>query len=146
MLAKSHLLHGIVIWGHTYDNHLKRLIILRNKAVKIVAGGQRQDHVTPFYHRLQILKLKGLYVYRMKSQNKVAKAAKQTHGKSHRMAQIVTSFLFERTTRFASSELNWYFPRYRTQTSQKSFKYQEAKIWNSVPYELKKNYHLININ
>ena len=43
-----------------YNSHLKTLIILQNKAVKIVAGGQRHDHVTPFYHRLQILKLKGL--------------------------------------------------------------------------------------
>ena len=33
----SHLLYGIVIWGDAYDNHLKRLIILQNKAVKIVA-------------------------------------------------------------------------------------------------------------
>ena len=60
-MVNSHLLYGIVMWGNTYDNHLKRLTILQNNAVKIVAGGQ--DHVTPFYHRLQILKLKYLYVY-----------------------------------------------------------------------------------
>ena len=57
-MVHSHLFYGIVIWGNTYDNSLKRLIILQNKVVKIVAGGQRQEHVTPFYHRLQILKLK----------------------------------------------------------------------------------------
>ena len=62
-MVHSQLLHGIVIWGNTHDNHLKRLIIFQNKAVKIVAGGQRNDHVTPFYHRLQILKLKDLYKY-----------------------------------------------------------------------------------
>ena len=54
-MVHSHLLCGSVIWGYTYDNLLKRLIILQNKAVKLVAGGQRHDHVTPFYHRLQIL-------------------------------------------------------------------------------------------
>ena len=43
-----------------------------------------------------------------------------------------------RTTRLALSELNLYLPRYRTQKLQKSFKYQGAKIWNSVPYEFKK--------
>ena len=47
-MVHSHLLYGIVIWGNTHDNHLKRLIIFQNKAVKIVAGGQRNDHVTPF--------------------------------------------------------------------------------------------------
>ena len=65
-MIHSHLLYGIVMWGYTYDNHLKRLIILQNKAVKTVAGGQRQDRVTPFYHRFQILKLKNLYSRYMK--------------------------------------------------------------------------------
>ena len=66
-MIHSHLIYGIVMWGYTsYDNHLKRLIILQNKAAKIVAGGQRQDHVTPFYHRFQILKLKNLYLRYMK--------------------------------------------------------------------------------
>ena len=62
----SHLLYGTVLWGFIYHNNLKRLIILQNKAVKIVAGGQRQDHVTPFYHRSQILKLKNLHLQYIK--------------------------------------------------------------------------------
>ena len=40
--------------------------------------------------------------------------------------------------RLAISELNLYLTRYKTQKLQKSFKYQRAKIWNSVPYEFKK--------
>ena len=60
------LLIGVTL---IYDNHLKRLIILQNKVVKIVAGGQRQEHVTSFKYRLQILKLKVLYVLYMKLQN-----------------------------------------------------------------------------
>ena len=39
-IVHSHLLDGIIIWVNTYDNHLKRLGILQNKAVKVVAGGQ----------------------------------------------------------------------------------------------------------
>ena len=63
-MVHSHLLCGIVSWDNTYDNHLKRLIILQNNAVRIVASGQWHDHVTPFYHRLQnILNLKDLYKY-----------------------------------------------------------------------------------
>ena len=68
-MVYSHLLYGIVIWGSTYDNHLKRLINLQNEVVKIVAGKQRQEHVTPFYPRLQILKLKDLNALYMKLQN-----------------------------------------------------------------------------
>jgi len=38
----------------------------------------------------------------------------------------------------ASSGLDLNLPRYRTQKLQKSLEYQGAKIWNSVPNELKK--------
>ena len=65
-MVHSHLFYGIVIWVYTYDSHLERLIILQNKAVKMVAGGHRQDHVTPFYHGFQILKLKNLCLRYMK--------------------------------------------------------------------------------
>ena len=135
-MVHSHLLYGIVTWGNAHDNHLKRLIISQNKAVKIVAGGQRQDHVTPFYHRLQILKLKDLYKY------EVAKLMHKNSRKKlpNRLCCHFTPVkaIHTRTTRLALSELNLYLPKYRTQKLQKSFKYQGAKIWNSVPYELKK--------
>ena len=62
-MVHSQLLYGIAIWGNTYDKHLKRLILLQNKAVKIFAGGQWRDRVSPFYEQLHILKLKDLYTY-----------------------------------------------------------------------------------
>jgi len=62
-LIHSHLLQGITIWGNTYDKYVKRLIMLQNKAVKIVAGGRWCDHATPYYRQLQILTLKDLYVH-----------------------------------------------------------------------------------
>ena len=37
-MVHSHLLYGTVIWGNTHDNHLKILIILQNKAFKIVTA------------------------------------------------------------------------------------------------------------
>ena len=46
--------------------------------------------------------------------------------------------IHSRKTPLALSELNLYLPRYRTQKLQKGFKYQGAKIWRSVPYELEK--------
>ena len=135
-MIHSHLLYGIVIWGNTYDNHLKRLIVFQNKAVKVVAGGQRYDHVTPVYHLLQILKLKDLYEY------EVAKLMPKNSRKKlpNRLNCHFTPVgaIHTRTTCLALSELNLYLPRYRTQKLQKSLKYQGAKIWHSVPYELEK--------
>ena len=48
------------IWGNTCDNHLKRLIVLQNKVVKIPAGGQRYDHVYTILSRIANLKTERL--------------------------------------------------------------------------------------
>ena len=136
VLEAKDVLKDSTFGGNTYNNHLKGLIIFQNKPVKILAGGQRQDHVTPFYHRLQIFKLKDLYKYEV---------AKLMHKNSRKKLPnrlnchfIPVRAIHTQTTRLALSELNLYLSRYRPQKLQKSFEYQGAKIWNSVSYELTK--------
>ena len=55
------LLYFAITW-YKKSTSLPKLY-LQNKAVKIIAGGQRHDQVKPFYYQLQILKLKDLHVY-----------------------------------------------------------------------------------
>ena len=49
--------YGLIIWGSTFKTYLKKLIILQNKAIKIVGGGKYFDHATPYYFKTSILKL-----------------------------------------------------------------------------------------
>ena len=134
-MIHPHLLYGITVWGNAFDKHLKRLATLQNKAVKLISGAQWRDHVTPSYLKLQILKLNDLYLYEV---------AKLMHNHSRKKLPTSLSTFFApvktihtRSTRLASSELNLYLPRYKSQKLQKSFKYQGVKIWNSVPQDLK---------
>ena len=55
--------------------------------------------------------------------NSQKKLPNRLNGHFTRVTEIHTQ-----TTRLASSELNLYLPRYKTQNLQKTFKYQEAKI------------------
>ena len=76
----SHLLYGTVLWGFTYDNNLKRLIILQNKAVKYsscrwTAAGPRYTILPPITN-LKTEEL-ALTVY------EVAKLMHKTHEKSY---------------------------------------------------------------
>ena len=112
------------------------MIILQNKTVKIAAGEQQHDHVTTFYHRLLVLKLKDLYVYEVAKLMHKNSRKKLPNRLNCHFTPVGT--IHARTTRIALPGLNLYLPRYRTQKLQKSFKYQGAKIWNSVPYKLKK--------
>ena len=82
-------------------NRLKRLMVtLQNKAVKIVAVEQRQDHGPPFYHQLQILKLKDLYVYKVAKLVPKNSQKKQTNRLNCHFAPV--RVIHTRTTRLAS--------------------------------------------
>ena len=69
----SHLKYGILAWSSTYKTFFKKLSILQNKSVKIIGGGSYYDRATPFYAKLDILKLadlvkfeKALFVFKFK--------------------------------------------------------------------------------
>ena len=59
-LVLSHLLYSLAVWGSTFFANLNKLASLQNKAVKLVAGGKYQDHMTLFYSQFSILKLSDL--------------------------------------------------------------------------------------
>ena len=56
-----HLLYGLPIWGSSFPSHLKKLTVLQNKAIKVIGGGLPRDRATPFYYKLNILKLSDLF-------------------------------------------------------------------------------------
>ena len=64
-LVHSHLLYCVAICGSTFPSYLNKLASLHNKAVKLVAGGKYQDHVTPFYSQLNVLKLSNLVKHKI---------------------------------------------------------------------------------
>ena len=60
-LFHLHLLYGQVIWRSTYPTYLMKISTLQNKVVKLVGVGAFQDRATPFYYKLNVLKLINLY-------------------------------------------------------------------------------------
>ena len=88
----------------------------------------------PQYYKLGILKLPELYTLEI---------AKLMHQYSHHtLPQSFSTFftlissVHKRFTR-AKTENELYIPKFSTARSQKSFKYQGAEIWNSIPTEIK---------
>ena len=51
------------IWGSTYKSMLRRLIILQNKAVKIIAHARFRASCDPIYKELSIMKLENINTY-----------------------------------------------------------------------------------
>ena len=52
----SLLLYGCQVWSHGNQNHIKKIEVLQNSAIRIISNDY--GHVSPYYHAYNILKLK----------------------------------------------------------------------------------------
>ena len=53
------------IWGATYKTRLKRLVILQNKAIRVLAQAGNRTSSDPLYEKLNIVKLETINTYLM---------------------------------------------------------------------------------
>ena len=59
-LVYPYLIYGSLLRGNNYDNPLSQLIRLQNKAVRIMNDVPLQDHITPHYVHLGLLKFRDI--------------------------------------------------------------------------------------
>ena len=60
-LINPYLLYGNLLWGSTYQTHLQKLTTLQKRALRIITNSKYNDHTSPLFKRLNILKLDDLY-------------------------------------------------------------------------------------
>ena len=149
-LIHPHFLFGPPIWGSTYPTYFTKLQ-LQNKAIRVISNSSIKTSITPQFYKLGVLKIHELYELEI---------AKLMHQHSRGMLPSIFYSLLQkfsnkhtRQTR-ATTNHNLHAPRYSTNRSQKSIKYQGAKLWNSLSVELqnlsfskfKRNYKQIHFN
>ena len=117
-LFYPYILYCILIWGGSYNTHLKPIELLQKKIVRIIIGAHFLAHTNPLFIDLKILKLKDVfrlvvcnYVYQHK--HEFVSHASHHHETRNRL------------------NLNPDFQRL-TQT-QRSIKCIGPKLWNEVP-------------
>ena len=133
-----HLLYGLLIWGSSFPSHVKKLTVLQNKAIKLIGGGLPRDRATPFYFKLNILKLCDLFKLEIGKFVHVHFNNKLPFTPSGYFS--LTNEVSQQNTRSTLSRTNClYIPRFRTNRLQKCIRYQEVKIWNDVPTEIQTN-------
>ena len=132
-LVHLHLLYGLIIWGQTFPSYLTKLSTLQNKAIKLSCGGSYQDHVTPYFKELGILKLPDLCDL---------ETAKFVHLHFLKEISPQLSNMFVKTSKIStgltrstcpSNNLPLYIPRFQTARLQRSIKYKGVKVWNAIP-------------
>ena len=51
----------ILVWGSTYPTHLRRLVLLQNRIVRVIKKKGFDAHTEPLFKNLMILKLEDIY-------------------------------------------------------------------------------------
>jgi len=128
--TQSHLLYGLLIWGATPKSCLKHLSVLQSKAIELIGNGRYREHVTPYYRKLNILKLSDLYHY--ETAKFMYLVLKNNFPPKLKYFFNYVNSVHSRTTRSAVSK-KLSVPYYRLTKFQKSIAYQSIKIWNTVP-------------
>ena len=102
--------------------------------IRIISNCNRRTSITPFYHKLGILKILELYKFEI---------AKLMHQHSKQNLPPTISNLFKPLSNIhnriiRSVSLNHiYVENFSTLRCRRSIKYQGAKIWNAIPLELR---------
>jgi len=59
-LIYPYLTYGCILWVSNYISSLEDIIKLQNKAIRIICDIPLQEHITPFYSTVGMLKLPGI--------------------------------------------------------------------------------------
>ena len=116
-----YLSYAVIIWGSTYEDHLRNLVILQKRVVRTVFGSSYLAHTTPIFRKLRILKFIDVYRYNL----------------ALYMYKNIDSFQ-RYTHNFNTRNRNRLLPTFHRLTkSQHSVSFRGPKLWNDLPDYLK---------
>ena len=131
-LFDSRLRYGILGWGTASNQHLSRLRVLQNRAIRFITFSQFRTSAAPLYSLLKILPLneqfflqKSIFMHSLHYKNLPFMLSAYCQLPLHRYA-----------TRYKTSE-NYVLPCPSTNRSQRSIKFAGPKAWAEVPKQVK---------
>ena len=130
------LIYGIIVWSNSYPTTLQPIFKLQKKIVRIITFSKFDEHSSPLFRQLQIIKLADLVIYN------VAVFMFKFHNK---LLPSIFDSLFTQInkvhryhTRNAAKE-SYYLPHVRTNYGLFNIRFQGPKVWNSIDNLIKKN-------
>ena len=133
-LIFPYLSYGLVAWGQAAKTHLEKLLRLQKRAVRLINFAPFRSHAVPYFLHSNIMPITMLY-FKLSSilmfdvYNNTA-----PHNISHLF--IPTQKIHSYSTRSSSSG-NYYISHSRLKQKNDSFSIMGAKIWNSIPENLR---------
>ena len=116
-----YLVYCNLVWGNTFESHLKPLVILQKKAIRVINGANFNSHTNDLFYSNRILKLKDINIF-----------LQAIYMYKSDTAVFQTSHFYNTRNR---NNLNPIFQR--TVRTQMSLSFSAPKIWNELPSSIK---------
>ena len=136
-LILPHLSYGVLAWGNSKSQELKRLKILQKRAIRFIIKAKYNSHTGPIFSSQNILTLDDIYnlqcckLYQKQLQNRLP---------SFFMNLFITS---SETHNYETRQQNNIRPPNITLKIQEQFiNFKVANVWNSLPNAIKQSTHL----
>ena len=131
-LFDSRLRYGSLGWGTSSEQHLSRIRVLQNRAIRFITFSSFRSSVAPLYSKLKILPLneqlflqKTVFMHSLHYKNLPFSLSTYCKQPEHRYP-----------TRYKSAN-NYILPCSKTNRSQRSIKFSGPKAWSEVPNHVK---------
>ena len=121
IIIYPYLIYCNLVWGNTFESHLKPLQVLQKKALRVINSLPYNSHTNDSFHSNQILKLKdintyfqSIYMYKSDRDSFLPSHSYNTRNRSN------LNPTFQRLT-----------------TTQRSLSHSAPAVWNGLPDDLK---------
>ena len=127
-LVFPYLNYCLEVWGGAQDIHIKSLIILHKRTIRLITCSSRMTHTKPIFLQLNLLTLKELYLYKVGLL--LFKIVHKMNVPKHINDYFnVNADVHTYNTRHASL---FRLPLTRTNLMKRTFRYIGVKLWNRI--------------
>ena len=134
-LFLSFLQYGLIVWGQTFTLYVDPIFKLQKKAVRAISFQPRMSPSLPIFKDLKLLKLSELFELRLLTF--VFDSVNKTSPSCFHDFFLLNSCVHQYSTRQASQGDLYLFRKNSLQYGLKSIRYLGAKLWNTLPIELR---------
>ena len=126
-LMYPYLTYNIIIWGNTHKTHLNQLEVLHKRIIRTICNSNRNDHTSPLFYSLRLLKLIDIYKYFISVHMYISFNQNQ-----YRVSHSVNT----RNRQLAAPTFH------RLEGSQHAVSFSGPTVWNTLPLEIRNSVSL----
>ena len=133
-LIHPYLTYGNLLWGSAYQTHLKKLTVLQKRAIRAITRSKYNDHSSPLFKQLQILKCEDIHRYEL---------AKFVFLVANNMLPSPLLSIYNKNSQIHTyrthQQQNMHFGKIRCDLVFRSLLYKGPLIWSNLPVEIKES-------